>query len=212
MSSQHLVHESVIDTNSYYRDDIINNTIVIRLMSRNFTFYPPICTRWICICAASVVIWLCISGCALNFTSRPPSDQGETAAAQVGQLTDANDIMQGICFDAAFDAAGNSFVLHDESQLSKLFDLADNSRLCDQPVERKAFDFSGGAVLAGTWSKGIGCTARHEIAKVKVNEERKRIKIVLNFITEGDCNYELVQPYWVDVSSAKDYEIKLRVK
>ena len=68
---------------------------------------------------------------------------------------DANGVMGGICFASAQDAAGQLFVLRSQQELSHFFDLADNSQLCREPVERRAFDFSGGRVLAGLWSTGM---------------------------------------------------------
>lgn len=181
-------------TISYYRDQIIQNTIVIRLRTR--------------ISLIIYLMWFCVSGCSLDLNSGPVDQMTNS----VGQITAVNDIMQGICFESAFDAAGQTFVLSDDAQLTKLFDLADNSRLCRHPVERKTFDYSSGSVLAGTWSKGIGCNARHDLVKVKVNEKRKRIRVIVKFVTEGDCNYELVQPYWISISGARDYQIKLGVR
>jgi hypothetical protein len=150
---------------------------------------------------------LCLSACSLGFERNPTLSQSE-----IGALTSANKVMEGICFESAFDAAGRTFVLRNDTDLTNLFDLADNSRLCRHPVSRGTFDYSTGSVLAGTWSKGIGCKARHDLMKVKTREDKKLIKIVLDFVTEGACNYELVRPYWVGVSGAKDYAIKIKVK
>jgi hypothetical protein len=188
----------VVRTVYYYREDIIQNTIVINTRRR----IPP-GIRLIGLC---LIIW-CLSACSLNL------NQGDTLSqSAVGQLTSANTVMEGICFESAFDAAGRTFVLRDETELNTLFDLADHSRLCRHPVKRGTFDYSNGSVLAGIWSKGIGCKARHDLMKTKINEAKKQVKIVLDFVTEGACSYELVRPYWVGVSGAKDYVIKIKAK
>jgi hypothetical protein len=163
--------------------------------------------RRISLCIGVWALVLCLTACSLNVD--PVSTLGQSA---VGHLTSANDVMSGICFESAFDAAGQTFVLRDEAELSHLFDLSDNSRLCRHPVKRGIFDFNTGSVLAGGWSKGIGCKARHDLVKVKPNDAKKQVRIVLKFVIEGDCNYELVRPYWVAVGGAKDYTVKINVR
>lgn len=127
-------------------------------------------------------------------------------------LTDAMNVMSGICFESAFDAAGQVFVLRSEAELSRLFDLADNSRLCRRAVTRGTFDFSSGQILVGTWSRGSGCTARHEVLAVDRDEANRRVTLRLRFITEGDCNYELVRPFWVRIGGVSDYAVDLTVE
>jgi hypothetical protein len=124
-----------------------------------------------------------------------------------GDLVDALPVMSGICFEAAYDAAGEVFVLRSADDHINLYNLADNSGLCRQPVTRYPFVFSQGAVLAGGWSYGTGCTARHEVTRYDRNPERKIITIETRFITEGDCPYNLVRPFWVGIPDAQDYEI-----
>lgn len=126
-------------------------------------------------------------------------------------LFDALPVMRGICFEAAYDAAGQVFVLRSAEEHINLYDLADNSELCRQPVQRYPFDFTTGAVLAGTWSRGMGCTARHDITNVDRNDETQTIRIVAQFITEGDCPYELVRPFWVGIRDAQNYEVNIMI-
>ena len=126
-----------------------------------------------------------------------------------GDLVDALPVMSGICFEAAYDAAGQVFVLRSADDHIQLYNLADNAGLCRQPVLRYPFDFSQGAVLAGGWSRGTGCTARHEVTRYERNAIRRTIDIETRFITEGDCPYELVRPFWVGIPGAQRYEITL---
>jgi hypothetical protein len=120
--------------------------------------------------------------------------------------------MSGICFESAFDAAGRTFVMRNTDELNTFFDLSDNSQLCRQPVERQSFDFSSGRILAGIWSIGRGCTASHEVTGIEVDDVQKKFTMRLRFMTEGNCNYELVRPFWVGLNSITDYEISLVVE
>lgn len=115
--------------------------------------------------------------------------------------TDETATVRGICFEAALDAAGRVFVIRDAEQHIQFYSLADNSGLCRRPVERLPFDFSGGRVLAGVWSAGTGCTARHEV--IESRRDAGEHRLTLRFITEGDCPYELVRPFWVGVTAGE---------
>lgn len=127
-------------------------------------------------------------------------------------LYDAMGVMQGICFEAALDAAGRVFVLRSAQEHIDLYDLADHSELCRRPVRRYPFDFTGGDVLAGLWTAGLGCQARHDIQSVVRDDAAKTITIRLRFVTTGECSYELVRPFWVGIPDAQDYEIDIQVE
>lgn len=120
-------------------------------------------------------------------------------------------MVRGICFEAAFDAAGQVFIVRDAEAHIRFYDLADNSHLCRHPVTRIPFDFNGGRVLVGLWSKGIGCTARHNMTHFERDDRARTVVIRLQFITEGDCNYELIRPFWLGIPGVADYEIKFEV-
>ncbi len=126
------------------------------------------------------------------------------------QWRDAAQVMRGICFESANDAAGQAFVLRDAAELQRFYDLADNSQLCRRPVERVPFDFADGYVLAGLWSAGRGCTARHEV--IAADRDGGTISLRLRFITEGSCNYELVRPFWVALAAGPDDDIRIEVE
>lgn len=125
--------------------------------------------------------------------------------------TDESAVASGICFEAAFDAAGQVFILRDAEAHIRFYDLADNSHLCRHPVSRIPFDFNGGRVLVGLWSKGIGCTARHEMIHFERDDSAKSVVIQLRFVTEGGCPYELARPFWIGIPSASDYKIEVLV-
>jgi len=125
---------------------------------------------------------------------------------------DANPIMSGICFEAAADAAGRVFILRSAQDHIAFYELADSSGLCRHPVRREAFDFGEGNVLVGLWSKGIGCTAFHEIVEVLRDDMAKLYTIHLRFITQGACSYELIRPFWIGLENMADYDIRITVE
>ena len=161
-----------------------------------------------------------VSGCNLASNSgaeTPLSGTQVTAAestlpAEPSLWSDASAVVAGICFESAYDAAGQVFVLRSASELTRFFDLADNSRLCRHPVERPAFDFSDGRVLAGLWSRGRGCVAGHQLIAFIRDETARTINIHLRLIVEGACPYDLVRPYWVGLPDAQDYTITITVQ
>jgi hypothetical protein len=126
--------------------------------------------------------------------------------------TDENALMSGICFEAAFDAAGDVFVLRSAEEHIQFYDLVDHSQLCRRAVQRYPFDFSGGRILAGLWSYGQGCTARHEVIHINRDDAARTFDIQLRLITEGDCDYELLRPFWVGLAGLGDYTIQINVE
>ncbi len=126
-------------------------------------------------------------------------------------LGDELPVMSGICFESAYDAAGRIFVLRSAEDHIRFYDLADNSGLCRQPVTRYPFDFANGRVLAGGWSRGNGCTARHDVTDYQRDDTAKIITLTARFITDGACLYELVRPFWVSFPDAGSYDIRIVV-
>lgn len=137
-----------------------------------------------------------------------PLPTTETALLDVA-WTDANAVTAGVCFEAALDAAGRTFTLRSEAELAQFFDEADHSRLCRRPVERGTFDFSGGSVLMGTWSVGRGCTARHDVIAFMRDDIARTLALTVQFVTEGDCPYELVRPFWIGLPGAATHTLTL---
>ncbi len=125
--------------------------------------------------------------------------------------TDESAIMGGLCFESVNDAVGKVFVLRSADELARFYDLADHSKLCRQPVGRGQFDFTGGKILAGLWSKGKGCTAHHEVENVRRDDTARTLFIFLRFVPEGDCAYELVRPFWIGLDGLNQYDIQIVV-
>jgi hypothetical protein len=124
-------------------------------------------------------------------------------------LQDMLPVLRGICFEAAWDAVGQVFVLRSSEDHIRFYNLADNSSLCRRPVNRYPFDFSQGAVLAGLWQRGMGCVARYDLLNYTRDDSAKSITIEVDFITDGDCPYELVRGFWVGIPNAQDYTIDI---
>jgi hypothetical protein len=119
--------------------------------------------------------------------------------------------MSGLCFESVADAAGRTFVIRSADELAQFYDLADESELCRRPVRRASFDFSGGRVLAGLWSRAVGCTARHEVTAVQRDDTARAFVIALRLVVEGGCDYELVRPFWIGLSGVSGYDVRLMV-
>jgi hypothetical protein len=122
-----------------------------------------------------------------------------------------NATVGGICFEAALDSAGRVFVLRSADDHIRFYDLADGSGLCRRPVNRLPFDFSAGRILVGLWSAGVGCLAFHEVADVLRDDAALTFTVRLRFITQGECSYELVRPFWIGFDGMSDFDIRIGV-
>lgn len=171
----------------------------------------------------NIFLLILCSGCFLDFNQtivptrsvvEPSSVKAQaTLATSIitlpDNLYDALGVMQGICFEAAWDAAGQIFIMRSAEEHIQFYNGADHSQLCRHPVKRYPFDFSTGDVLAGLWNRGTGCTAKHEIMDYQRNDAERTIHIQLQFSTQGDCNYQLVRGFWLAIPNAQDYEISI---
>lgn len=150
---------------------------------------------------------------APNATDAPPTVTiSPTATPLPFGLEDAIDVMSGICFESAEDAAGRVFVMRSAEDHIRLYDLAEHSALCRRPIIRNPFDFSNGRILAGIWTAGIGCVADHEILNYVRDDAAKTLTFDLRFVVGGECAYQLVRPFWVAIDNAQDYEVVINVK
>jgi hypothetical protein len=159
---------------------------------------------------------LLLAGCHIapdNSTPETPVSAPVAALSPTSAYpwTDENAVMGGICFEAAQDAAGKIFVFHAAQEHARFYDLADSSHLCREPVTRYPFEFAGDRVLAGLWSAATGCSARYEVLEAERNDSAKSIRIHLRLVVEGECGYELVEPFWVGLDNAADYQINITV-
>ena len=183
------------------------------------------CQKLICI-----LLVVMLSGCALSFEAAPtpapvspapiiPLETETVEATAIPEglyqpmslpegLRDELPVMQGICYEAARDAAERIFILRNAIDHIRFYAEADQAQLCRHPVTRYPFDFETGRVLAGFWQVGRGCTARHDVIEVGRDEAAKTITLSIRFVTEGDCPYELVRPFWISIPDAADWKIE----
>lgn len=177
----------------------------------------------------SIVIIGMLTACSLNIatptptppptatrlptaTPTPTPAQTPTPIPIPYPWTDASAVMRGICFESAYDAAGRTFVIRSADALARFFNAADNSRLCRLPVTRGEFDFSDGRILAGLWSRGMGCKAHHEVKTIRRDDAAQQFILTLTLVTEGSCNYELVRPFWIALDGMGDYDVQIVVE
>ena len=153
-----------------------------------------------------------LTGCNL-VANLPQADSLQDVPVPTPPLpeADANDVVAGICFEAARDAAGRLFVFRSAEELANFFDLADNSQLCRQAVTRQTRDFSDGRVLAGLWSLGRGCAATHQVLRWQRNDGARQIHLQLRLDLTGDCDYELLRPWWMTLDGAREHDIVIEV-
>ncbi len=157
------------------------------------------------------VVVVPLTGCTIGAVAPDAQQAVPTDAVQDGWV-DASPTFYGICFESALDAAGQVFVLRSAEDLIRLYDLADNSGLCERAVGREMYAFSDDTVLIGTWSAGMGCTAHHDVTRFERDDVAQTLTIAAQFITEGDCPYELVRPFWLGLAGVADYDIRLIVE
>jgi hypothetical protein len=163
----------------------------------------------------SQLLYLFIVFCATGCFVAAPTAESRTPIGQVEVVSetpmstmpptpadypwvDESSVVSGMCFEAASDMAAmrRRFVLRSGTEHIEFYDAIDSTNLCLHPIERVSFDFSTGRALAGFWSVGQGCTARHEVTAY--SEADDVLNIALRFVTDGDCNYELVRPFWIN--------------
>jgi hypothetical protein len=141
---------------------------------------------------------LCIIGLltACTIGTVAPRSSTEPSSDESLSLVDAHSLMQGICFDAAFALRQQTYILTTADELSAFYDRVDELDVCRRPISRADYPETG--VIIGRWDYGHGCTASHRV--LAQDDET----MTLQFVTEGDCPYELLQPFWIIVDSPLD--------
>jgi hypothetical protein len=177
--------------------------------------------KWLIVCVGILLL----SACNLNtrptqptlpsitIESSPLPEPTLTPSQSLGNgLTDESFVMSGICFEAAYDSRERVFVLKNAVDHINFYDLADNSRLCRQPVIRHPYDFRENHALVGTWSYGAGCKASHTLESVTRDAATQTVTITARFATEGECNYELIRPLWLGLTLEPFWKVELVVE
>lgn len=128
-------------------------------------------------------------------------------------LTDERFVMSGICFEFAYQMRDQVIVLRDALSHIQFYGDIDASEQCSRPITRYPFNFEQGQTLAGIWSYGMGCTARHDILDAVRDDANQRYSLRLRFVTEGDCPYELIRPFFVGLPpEMHNYDVQIVVE
>lgn len=187
----------------------------------------------------ALLVGVCLAGCNLTTTpldgDSPPDVATEvfpvedtsvtSPQAPLPTVTPAHDsmslppgwldvghIMTSFCFESMWDARGRVFVLRSQDEHEALYDGANRSGLCAEPITPSQFDYEDGRVIVGLWSYGVGCVASHRVEDVVTDEAERRIVIRAHLDIEGDCAYELIRPLWLATDEGRsDYNISLDV-
>lgn len=125
---------------------------------------------------------------------------------------DVSYLMESVCFEAATKVAGQVFQIADVNALSALYTQLDRDQPCEDPINHTTYPFNNGEIIVGLWSAGIGCNARHEVQNVQRDDIQGQETIQLQFITEGDCPYDLLQPFWIAVPQSIGFNIQIEVQ
>lgn len=135
----------------------------------------------------------------------------ETNAPVISPVTNAADLLDGICFEAAYALSGQVFVLADQAQLDALYAQIDRSGMCRHRMPRKTFEF-GTQTIIGTWTYAPrGCSAGHDLVQLWRDDEARSITLQYRFSVSGDCPYELVRPLWIAIGNSAGYTLTLDV-
>lgn len=102
-------------------------------------------------------------------------------------------------------------MLRGAEDLIAFYDQIDTSRLCRRPIIRYPFDFANGRVLVGLWSKGRGCRAHHVVFDIQRDDRSRTLVLNLRLVAEGNCNYELLRPFWIGLDGLADYAIEINI-
>jgi len=125
---------------------------------------------------------------------------------------DVDYLMESVCYEAAMNVAGQIFKISDANALQAFYTQLDRTQACEDPISRVAYPFTNGESIVGLWSEGMGCIARHEVQNVQRDDTQRQVTIQLQFVTEGDCPYELLQPFWIAVPQSTGYNIQIEVQ
>ena len=104
------------------------------------------------------------------------------------------------------------FKLNNQNVLNGFYTQIDRNKVCEDDINSMAYPFNDGEMIVGIWSSGMGCSARHEVLNVQRDDAQKQEAIQLQFVTEGDCPYELVQPFWIALPQSADYDVQIAVQ
>jgi hypothetical protein len=125
---------------------------------------------------------------------------------------DVSNLMEGVCFEAAMKVAGQVFKISDANALATFYAQINRDQACEDPVTPMTYPFSDGEMIVGLWSAGRGCTAQHIVQAIQRDDIQQQETIHLQFVTEGDCPYELLQPFWIAIPQSAGFNVQVDVQ
>lgn len=169
--------------------------------------------RFILLLLLGAILTACLQPTAPSAPAEPTPVSPNPAAPSTPSppWTDASRVFDGVCFEAAQAISNQVFVLRSAQDHIQFYDRIDQSGLCRHPITRNPFEFGSGQILAGLWSAGYGCKAHHELIAYQQDDANRRLIIVLRFVTEGTCDYQLLRAYWIGVEGLTGYDIQIVV-
>ncbi len=108
--------------------------------------------------------------------------------------------------------AGQVFKIADVKALNTFYTQLERNQPCEDPLNHITYPFNNAEVIVGLWSAGIGCNARYEVQNVQRDDTQRQETIQLQLIIEGDCPYELLQPFWIAIPQSVGYNIQIEVQ
>jgi hypothetical protein len=124
---------------------------------------------------------------------------------------DTGALLDGVCFEYLLSLNGQVWTWTTLAELSAFYDRVDASEVCPDPVVRRDFDFSQGA-LVGTVSTATGCDAAHRVVDTVRDDGARTQTLVVELDVRTGCPYELVEPLLVAVPDLPDgYTLQIAV-
>jgi len=126
-----------------------------------------------------------------------------TVESSAGPYVDRTTVLDGVCFDFLARLSGQAWVWSTPEELAAFYDQVDASEVCSRPAVRFSFDFSQ-TVLAGVVNGATGCDAAHQFVALNQDDNTHTQTLILEFTVLPGCDYELVQPFVIELPRPPD--------
>lgn len=126
-----------------------------------------------------------------------------TVESSAGPYMEQTAVLDGVCFDFLARLNGQAWVWSTPEQLAAFYDQVDASEVCSRPAARVSLDFSQ-MVLAGVVNSATGCDAAHRFVTLNQDDTTHTQTLILEFTILPGCDYELVQPFVIQLTRPPD--------
>ncbi len=140
-----------------------------------------------------LILWLAFTllACTLTRKSEDKAAPLSLPTAPVMGVDDATYLLQDVCFEALLLLDGQTFVWKQQSDLDQFMATLNIAEVCATDFVIPSFDFSEQMVV-GAVQSAQDCDAEFVPT---VQHERQQTLILLQFIVEAGCAYELIASY-----------------